>query len=163
MALREAKIEEELYYLFKTILRKHNRKIGNLEFKDVEPQWKVNGGIADLVLVLANGNPLLEIECKRKLESGVGFRAIRDFDPLGSMVINQALSYAVKIGAPVFATTNGDIIALFRTPKPGEPFRLDTHRLMVKEIRLEEKSIEKVLHFVTKWYAQVPVRLIEVD
>jgi len=69
----------------------------------------------------------------------------------------------VRLGSPVFATTNGETFALFRTPKVGEPFRIDTHRLLVKEIRLEEKYIEEILDFVAKWYAKIPVRLIDVD
>ena len=163
MAVREAKVEEELYHLIKTIIRKHEHKLDGVELRDVEPQYKVNGGVADLVVVLSDGKPLLEVECKRKLESGAGIKALRDFDPLGSRVISQALGYAVKIGSPVFATTNGELIALFRTPKPGEPFRLDTHRLMVSEVKLEEKNVEELVRFVAKWYVQAPVHLIEVD
>ena len=163
MAVREAKVEEELYYLIKTVLRKHDYKLNDVEFGDIEPQHSVDGGIADLVLPLSDGKHILEIECKRKVDEPKGFRAIRYFDPLGSRVINQALTYAVKLGSPIFATTNGEIFALFRTPKAGEPFRLDTHRLLVKEIRLEERDIEEILNFVAKWYTRVPVRLIEID
>lgn len=163
LAGREAIVEEELYYLIKTVLKKHNYKLSGVEFRDVQPQYKVDGGRADLVLRLADGTHILEIECKRKLEKPTGFRAIRDFDPLGSRVINQALGYAVKMGAHAFATTNGERLALFRAPEAGEPFRLDTHRLLVKEIKLEEKNVEEILLFVAQWYAQVPVRLIDVD
>jgi len=135
---REAFVEEELYYLFKTVLKKRNFEINGVKFGNIEPQHNVDGGIADLVLPLSDGKHLLEIECKRKVTKPVGLKTIRDFDPLGSRVINQALNYAVRLGSPVFATTNGEIFALFRTPKVGEPFRIDTHRLLVKEIRLEK-------------------------
>lgn len=163
MGVREAKVEEELYYLFKTVLKKHDYEISGVGFQDIEPQYKVDGGRADLVLLLSDGTPLLEVECKRKIDAPTGFRAIRDFDPLGSRVINQALGYAVRIGAHAFATTNGERLALFRVPEAGEPFRLDTHRLLVKEIKLEEKRVEEILRFVTQWHARIPVRLIDID
>lgn len=164
MGVREALVEENLYYLIKTVLKKHDYRISGVEFRDPEPQFRVDGGRADLVLVLRDGTRLLEIECKRKVDVPYGFRAIRDFDPMGSRVINQALGYAVRIGSHAFATTNGGRFALFRAPEAGEPFRLDTHRLLVKEkIRLEEKDIEEILRFVAQWYAKVPVHLIDID
>jgi len=50
MALKEAKVEGELYYLIKTILKKHDYKFYDVEFGDIERQHNVDGGIADLVL-----------------------------------------------------------------------------------------------------------------
>lgn len=161
MVSKEAEVEEELYHLIRTILDKHNYKINEVEFKAVKPQFSVNGGVADLVVLLADGTRILEIECKRKVD---GFRAIRDFDVLGSKVLNQALFYASRIGAHAFATTNGERFAMFRAPERGEPFRLDTHRLLVKEkFRLKEKEVEELLRFVAQWYRQVPVPRTEVD
>jgi len=93
-----------------------------------------------------------------------GFRAIRDFDVFGSRVLNQALNYAVRLGSPAFATTNGARLALFRTPEAGEPFRIDTHRLLVQDpFRLKEKNVEELLDFLAKWHAGIPVRLVEID
>jgi len=43
MTLKEAKVEEELYYLIKTILKKHNFELNSAEFGDIEPQYSVNG------------------------------------------------------------------------------------------------------------------------
>ena len=147
MAVKEAKVEEELYYLIKTVLKKHNYKINGVEFGDIEPQHSVDGGIADLVLPFADGKHFLVIECKRKIVKPSGFRAIRDFD----------VSHA-------FATTNGARLALFRTPEAGEPFRIDTHRLSVQDpFRLEEKNVEELLDFLAKWHSGIPVRLVEVD
>lgn len=161
MGGREAEVEENLFHLIKTVLKKHNYKISEVEFKDVKPQYSVDGGIADLVILLADGTRILEVECKRKVE---GFRAIRDFDVMGSKVLNQALFYASRIGAHTFATTNGERFAMFRAPERGEPFRLDTHRLLVKEkFRLEEKDVEEILLFVAQWYRQIPVPRTEVD
>jgi len=161
MVGKEAEVEEELYHLIKTVLDKHNYKISEVEFKAVKPQYSVDGGVADLVVLLADGTRILEIECKRKVE---GFRAIRDFDVMGSKVLNQALFYASRIGAHTFATTNGERFAMFRAPERGEPFRLDTHRLLVKDrFRLEKRDIEEILRFVAQWYRQIPVPRTEVD
>ena len=78
--------------------------------------------------------------------------------------MNQALNYAVRLGSHAFATTNGARLALFRTPEAGEPFRIDTHRLLVQDpFRLEEKNVEELLGFLAKWHAGIPVRLVEVD
>ena len=164
MAVKEAKVEEELYYLIKTVLKKHNYKINGVEFGDIEPQHSVDGGIADLALPFADGKHFLVIECKRKIAKPLGFRTIRDFDVFGSRVLNQALNYAVRLGSHAFATTNGARLALFRTPEAGEPFRIDTHRLSVQDpFKLEEKNVEEILDFLAKWHAGIPVRLIEID
>lgn len=164
MALGEAKIEGELYYLIKTVLKKCNFKLNSTEFGDIERQHSVDGGIADLVLPLADGKHCLIVECKRKIVKRTGLRTLRDFDVFGSNVVNQALSYAVKLGSSAFATTNGARLALFRTPEAGEPFRIDTHRLLVIDpFRLEEKHIREILEFLVKWRAGISVRLIEVD
>lgn len=119
MALKEAKIEEELYYLFKTVLKRNGYRINSIAFGDIQPQHSVDGGIADLVLPFADGKHFLVIECNRKISRPSGTRTIRDFDIFGSNVLNQALNYAVKLGALAFATTNGSRLALFRTPKAG--------------------------------------------
>lgn len=164
IAIKEAKVEEELYYLIKTVLKKHNFKLNDVEFGDIEPQHSVDGGIADLVLPFGDGKHFLVIECKRKITKPTGFRTIRDFDVFGSKVLSQALNYAVRLGSHAFATTDGTRLALFRTPEVGEPFRIDTHRLLVQDpFRLEEKNVEEILDFLAKWHAGIPVRLIEVD
>lgn len=158
---KEAEVEEELYHLMRAVLDKHNYKISEVEFKAVKPQYSVDGGVADLVVLLADGTRILEIECKRKAE---GFRAIRDFDVLGSKVLNQALFYASRIGAHTFATTNGERFAMFRSPERGEPFRLDTHRLLIKEkFSLKESDVEEILRFVAQWYRHIPVPRTEID
>ena len=164
MAIKEAKVEEELYYLIKTVLKKHNFKLNDVEFGDIEPQHSVDGGIADLVLPFSDGKHFLVVECKRKITRPSGFRTIRDFDVFGSRVLNQALNYAVRLGSHAFATTNGARLALFRTPEAGEPFRIDTHRLLIQDpFRLEEKNVKELLDFLAKWHAGIPVRLIEID
>lgn len=163
ISTREAKIEEELYHLFKTVLKKQNHRIEGVEFKDIEPQYPADHGRADLVLLLKNGDPLLEVECKRKVEVAKGWTAFRDFDPLGSRVIAQARRYAHDIGAPIFATTNGQTFAMFRTPEPGESFKLDKHRLLISEISLTTKDVEELLRFACRWFSHVPVKRTGVD
>ena len=161
---KEAQVEEELYHLIRVVLDEHGSKLDGVEFGKVQPQHPVNGGIADLVLPFADGNHFLVIECKRKISKVSGIQTIRDFDIFGTNVLNQALNYAMRLGTLAFATTNGSRLALFRTPKAGEPFRIDTHRLLVLDpFRLEEKGIGELLSFLAKWYVGVPVRLVEID
>jgi type I restriction-modification system DNA methylase subunit len=157
-------VEEELYHLIRVVLDKHGSKLNGVEFGKVQPQHSVDGGVADLVLPFADGKHFLVIECKRKITKPSGIQTIRDFDIFGSNVLNQALNYAVRLGTLCFATTNGSRLALFRTPKAGEPFRIDTHRLFVQDpLKLEEKNVEELLSFLSKWHTGVPVRLVEID
>ena len=165
MALKEAYVERELYHLIRNVLEKHKYEINGVRFGKIEPQQSIDGGLADLVLTLDDGTRILVIECKRKIVKPSGIKAIRDFDPLGFNVVNQALNYAVRLGTHALSTTNGERFALFRTPTPGEPFRYDTHRLTVKDpFRLEEKYVEEILSFLSKWYIKpTTVSLIDVD
>lgn len=164
LAPREALVEEELYHQIRNVLDKHDSKLNCVELGRVQPQHPVDGGVADLVLPFANGKHFLVIECKRKIPKPSGIQTIRDFDIFGSNVLNQALNYAMRLGAHAFATTDGSRLALFRTPKTGEPFRIDTHRLMVQDpFKPEEKNVEELLNFLSKWYSGVPVRLVEID
>lgn len=161
---KEAQVEEELYHLIRVVLDKHGFKLNGVEFGKIQPQHSVNGGVADLVLPFSDGKHFLVIECKRKISRPSGVQTIRDFDIFGSNVLNQALNYAMRLGTLAFATTNGSRLALFRTPKAGEPFRIDTHRLLVLDpLRLEEKGVEELLSFLAKWNVGVPVRLVEID
>jgi len=161
---REALVEEELYHWIRVVLDKHGSKLDGVEFGKVQPQHPVNGGIADLVLPFADGKHFLVMECKRKISKPTGVQTIRDFDIFGSNVLNQAMNYAMRLGTLAFATTNGSRLALFRTPKAGDPFRIDTHRLLVLDpFKLEEKGVEELLSFLAKWHVGVPVRLVEID
>lgn len=160
---REAKIEEEFYRLTKNILEKQSYVIEGLKFGDPEPQYQVDSGVADLMIPTHILKPLLITEFKRKIQTAGGLRVIRDTDPLGSKVITQALSYAVQCGASFFATTNGKIFALFTTPERGEPFRIDRHRLLVKEIELTETAVEEALRVVARWYQGIKVERTALD
>jgi len=86
---KEAFVEEELYYLLRTVLKNNKFEINSVKFANIEPQHSINGGVADLVLPFHDGKHFLVIECKRKITKPSGIRTIRDFDPLGSNVINS--------------------------------------------------------------------------
>ena len=159
--VREAKVEEELYRLIKNTLEEKSHEIEGIKFHDIEPQHPVDSGKADLVLFLDKPKkPLLVIECKRKLETG---REIRNIDPLSPKVIDQSLFYATKIGAPLFATTNGRVFALFIKPKADEPFSIERHRLLVREIELKEEHVEEILEFLAKWKAGKHILKTRID
>ncbi|MGC9014801.1 MAG: N-6 DNA methylase, partial [Thermoproteota archaeon] len=160
--VREAKVEEELYRLIKNILEEKGHEIEGVRFYDVEPQHPVDSGVADLVLFLDKPRkPILVIECKRKdLDTG---REIRNIDPLSPKVIDQSLFYATKIGAPLFATTNGRVFALFAKPKADEPFSIERHRLLIREIELKKEHVEEILDFIAKWKSGVQVVKTSID
>jgi len=160
--VREAKIEEELYRIIKNVLEKKNYEIEGVFFKDIEPQYPVNSEKADLVLFTDRPKkPILVIECKRMdLKTR---REIRKIDPLSPSVTKQALLYAVEIGAPLFSTTNGRVFTLFLKPKPDEPFNIERHRLLVREIELKEENVEEILSFVAKWKTGAPITRTPID
>jgi type I restriction-modification system DNA methylase subunit len=160
---REAKVEEEFYRLTKNVLEKRSYILDGVKFGDPEPQYPVDSGVSDLMIPIHTPKPLLIAEFKRKIQTAKGLKVIRDFDPLSSKVITQALTYAVQCGAPFFITTNGKTLALFTTPERGDPFRIDRHRLLVKEIQLNEETVEEVLRVVAKWSLGIKVERTPLD
>jgi len=160
---REAKIEEELYRLAMNSLEKRNFVIDGVKFDPIEPQFHVDSGIADLMVPTHPSKPLLILECKRKTVSDKGVVYLRNFDPMSNRVITQALSYAVQSGAPLFATTNGKVIAVFMTPERGEAFRIDRHRLLIKEIQLKAGVVDEILVLVARWKAGLAITKTPVD
>ncbi len=163
MTSREAKVEEELYHLIKSVLEAKHYELEGVRFGDIEPQFRVNAGIADLMLPIQPKTPRLIIECKRKKETPRGLAEARSFDPLSHLVIDQALDYAIHSGATMFATTNGRIFALFEVPRRGEPFRIDRHRILLKEIQLKEDAITEILVVVARSIAGIAVARTELD
>jgi len=163
MSDKERKIEVELYRLIKNFLVKNEYKIEGVRFDDIESQFTVNAGIADLMLPVHPKTPRLIIECKRKRTTAKGVASTRNFDPLSHLVIDQALNYATHCGATMFATTNGEIFAMFEVPPRGEPFRIDRHRILLKEIQLNEQSVSEILVTVGRWLAGVAIIKTPVD
>jgi len=160
---REAKIEEEFYRLTKNVLERRKYVIEGVKFGSPEPQYPVDSGITDLMIPTHALKPLFIAEFKRKISTAKGLKVVRDIDPLGSKVIIQALTYAVQCGASLFATTNGKIFALFTTPERGDAFRIDRHRLLVKEIQLTEEAVEEALQIVARWHQGVKVERTTLD
>jgi hypothetical protein len=164
MAVREAKIEEELYRLFVNVLEKNSYALEGVKFGEVEPQFRINGGKADLMIPVQPDKPLIIIECKRKVEKPGGMAYHRNFDPMSSRVIIQALNYAVLSGAPLFATTNGNVFALFTKPERDEPFRIDRHRLFIREIQqLNEGAVQEILSIIARWKIGLTITKTPVD
>ena len=160
---REAKVEEELYRLAMNSLENRNFVIEGVKFDPIQPQFRVDSGIADLMLPTHPSKPLLILECKRKTVTGEGAAYLRNFDPMSNRVITQALSYAVQSGAPLFATTNGKVIAVFMTPERGEAFRIDRHRLLIREIQLKADVVDEILTLVARWKAGLAITRTPVD
>lgn len=145
------------------VLEKKSYVVEGLKLDKVERQYPIDSGIADIMLPMHPKKPLLVIECKRKAKTAHGVSVFTSFDPMSSRVITQALMYAVQSGAPLFATTNGRIFALFTTPQRGEPFRIDRHSLFVKEIRLNEQVIEEIIILIARWEQGIKVQKTPVD
>ena len=157
----EAKVEEELYRLATNVLESKSFVIEGVQFEQIHPQFRVDSGIADLMLPIRPSKPLLIIECKRKVEAGRA--SSKNFDPLSNRVITQALTYAVLSGASLFGTTNGKVFALFITPQRGESFSIERHRLYMKEIQLKIETVEEILTLVARWKSGISVAKTPLD
>jgi type I restriction enzyme M protein len=159
---RESKVEEELYRVMKNVLEKSKYTIEGVRFIDVEPQKKADSGRADLVVIIHPSKVLLVIECKKKVGAQAP-RAFKQFDPMSSLVIDQALNYAVHLGAEVFATTNGNVFALFDMPRKGEGFRIDTNRLFIKEASVTEEMALQLLTLAARVHIGAKIEKTPLD
>lgn len=91
-------------------------KRGNRTYQKVVPEFGDGiRGYADLVLFDTSNEPVLVIEAKRPDDE----EARRETDPYAPSVIRQAFDYAAELGAPYFATYNGERFVLFRTFEEG--------------------------------------------
>ncbi|MEM2186806.1 MAG: N-6 DNA methylase [Thermofilaceae archaeon] len=162
---RESEVESRLYHYIYSVLEKRGFVIEGVRFEEPKTQYPVDGRRADIAVILADAKkPLLIIETKREYVREGRYRAVRTFMPTSSTVIEQALWYAVHSGAPYFATTNGRILALFRTPSPGEKFSFYTHRVLLKDgITISEELAEEILVTVARLYRRAPVAITPLD
>ena len=158
----ESKVEEELYRVLKNVLHKKKYTIEGVKFVDVEPQKRAGSGRADLAIIIHPSKVLLVIECKKKVGGHIP-GAFKQFDPMSNIVIDQALNYAVHLGAEVFATTNGSILALFNMPRKGESFRIDANRLFIKETPITEESVLELLTIAARVHAGLKVTKTTLD
>lgn len=110
----EARIHFELYRHLQNAIDADGDFDGTT-FSEARPEYRVNGGLADIVVLDERDQPFLVIEAKRP--SGPGSR--RDLDPYSPRVIRQAFRYAAELGARYFATYNGSHLVLFRTFEEG--------------------------------------------
>jgi len=148
----ERNIQIELYRILKNFIEKKFSYNG-IEFVDIKYEPTINGRPDLVVEAIDKGKkiPLLVIETKRKVPY-----IDRKFDPYSIDVIKQASGYAVDLGAPYFATCNGEVLVLFDTFTAGVP--LPQRRLKHYKVSFDEEFakilLEEVCRFRTgvgKW------------
>lgn len=102
----ERNIQIELYRILQNLVEKRF-SFNDIEFVGVKYEPSIIGRPDLVVEAVDKGKkiPLLVIETKRK-EPFVD----RRFDPYSKDVIRQASGYAVELGAPYFATCNGEVL-----------------------------------------------------
>jgi type I restriction-modification system DNA methylase subunit len=92
---------------------------GSITFGNIQPEYGQDiDGFADIVLFEADGSPAVVIEAKAPSGSS---RSRKEIDPYSPKVIRQAFRYAGDIGAPYFATFNGDRLVVFDAYEEGVP------------------------------------------
>ena len=138
----EREIHVRLWDIFKNVIFKEKFEFEDTQFVDIKVEPNINGR-PDLVIeavekTRAKKMPLLVIETKRK----VPYRDPR-FDPYSIDVIKQAVGYANQMGAPYFATCNGEIMVVFETFKPGVP--LIQRRMKQYKVFFEDEFARIVL------------------
>ena len=151
----EREIHVRLWEIFKNVILKEKFEFEDTQFVDIRVEPTINGR-PDLVIeavekTKARKLPLLVIETKRK----VPYKDPR-FDPYSIDVIKQAVGYANQMGAPYFATCNGDIMVVFETFTPGVPLvqrRLKQYKVFWKEefARIVLKELVRFKLGVGKW------------
>ncbi len=119
-SIPERNIQIELYRHLKNVIEKQF-SFDDVKFTDVKFEAPNIDGRPDLVVYAvekgrARPFPLLVIETKRKVPY-----LQRRFDPFSRDVIAQAERYATWLGAPFFATCNGELFVVFETFKEGVP------------------------------------------
>jgi len=114
----ERNIQVELYRFLRNVIDKRF-SFDEIEFVDVKFEQPSVDGRPDLVVYAREREreiPVLVIETKRKVPY-----VERRFDPFSKDVITQAERYATWLGAPYFATCNGEVLVIFETFKVGIP------------------------------------------
>jgi type I restriction-modification system DNA methylase subunit len=148
----ERNIQIELYRLLQNLIEK-KFSFDDIEFVGVKFEPTIDGRPDLVVEAIDKGKkmPLLVIETKRKVPF-----IDRKFDPYSKDVIRQASSYALELGAPYFATCNGEVFVLFDTFTAGVPLpqrRLKHYRVYF-DASFAKTILEEVCRFrigVGKW------------
>jgi len=141
----ERNIQIELYRILQNLVAK-KFSYNNIEFVGVRFEPTINGRPDLVVEAIEKGRkiPLMVIETKRKVPY-----IDRKFDPYSIDVIRQASSYAVELGAPYFATCNGDVLVLFDTFTAGVP--LPQRRLKHYKVSFDEEFAKMLLEDVCRF------------
>jgi len=141
----ERNIQIELYRILQNLIEK-KFSFNDIEFVGVKYEPTINGR-PDLVIEAVDKGkkiPILVIETKRKVPF-----VDRKFDPYSKDVIRQASGYAVELGAPYFATCNGEVFVVFDTFTAGVP--LPQRRLKHYKVYFEEAFAKAILEEVCRF------------
>jgi hypothetical protein len=140
----ERNIQIELYRILQNLVTS-KFSFNNIELTDVRFEPTINGRPDLVVEAIEKGKKLslLVIETKRKVPF-----VDRKFDPYSKDVIRQASGYAVELGAPYFATCNGEVFVLFDTFTAGVP--LPQRRLNHYKVSFNEGFARTILEEVCK-------------
>jgi type I restriction-modification system DNA methylase subunit len=141
----ERNIQVELYRILQNVIAK-KLSYNGVEFVGVKFEPTINGRPDLVVEAIDKGRkiPILVIETKRKVPF-----IDRKFDPYSIDVIRQASSYAVELGAPYFATCNGEVLVLFDTFTAGVP--LPQRRLKHYKVSFDEEFAKTLLEEVCRF------------
>jgi len=140
----ERNIQVELYRILQNLVAR-KFSYNDIEFVGVRFEPTINGRPDLVVEAVDKGKrlSLLVIETKRKVPF-----IDRKFDPYSKDVIRQASGYAVDLGAPYFATCNGEVLVLFDTFTAGVP--LPQRRLKQYKVSFDEEFAKAILEEVCK-------------
>ena len=141
----ERNIQVELYRILQNLIAK-KFTYNDIEFTGVKFEPTIDGRPDLVIEAIERGKkiPLLVIETKRKVPF-----VDRRFDPYSIDVIRQASRYAVELGAPYFATCNGEVLVLFDTFTAGVP--LPQRRLKHYKVSFDEDFARTLLEEVCKF------------
>lgn len=115
--MSEADIHFDLYHHLLNAIEDDPVR-GDIHYGTVRPEYSEGiSGRADLVVFDWSEDPVLVVKAKKPGNGGS-----RDIDPYSPDVIEQALEYGAKLGAPYCATYNGSRLVLFRTLEPGRSY-----------------------------------------
>jgi len=141
----ERNIQIELYRILQNLVAK-KFSCNDVEFTGVRFEPTINGRPDLVVEAIDKGKKmsLLVIETKRKVPF-----IDRKFDPYSKDVIRQASGYAVDLGAPYFATCNGEALVLFDTFTAGVP--LPQRKLKHYKVSFDEEFAKSFLEEVCRF------------
>jgi type I restriction-modification system DNA methylase subunit len=141
----ERNIQVELYRILQNLVA-NKFFVNDIEFVGVRFEPTINGRPDLVVEAIDKGKKLslLVIETKRKVPF-----IDRKFDPYSKDVIRQASGYAVDLGAPYFATCNGEALVLFDTFTAGVP--LPQRRLKHYKVSFDEDFAKTLLEEVCRF------------